>query len=193
MRHPGLIRMLENSVQYKDLERRLALKNNVAVYGLEGTQKHLTMGLIEHTLKKPLLIVSTGEDRAREISSDLSALFSPGAVEHFPAREVLPVDVYAHSREILSQRVGVLQKVIKGRIRCVVTTFEALSRRLSPPDLFQEMFLEYEVGQRLDKESLLKQLLRIGYERVEVVEIPGQFAARGGARGCLPHNRLAPV
>jgi len=192
MRHPGLIRMLENSVQYKDLERRLALKNNVAVYGLEGTQKHLTMGLIEHTLKKPLLIVSTGEDRAREISSDLSALFSPGAVEHFPAREVLPVDVYAHSREILSQRVGVLQKVIKGRIRCVVTTFEALSRRLSPPDLFQEMFLEYEVGQRLDKESLLKQLLRIGYERVEVVEIPGQFAARGGLVDVYPITGLRP-
>ncbi|HBT20684.1 MAG TPA: transcription-repair coupling factor [Peptococcaceae bacterium] len=192
LRHLGLIKMLEKSEQYQQLCRDLELGKDAAVYGLERAQKHLFMGLCGGFLDKAVVIITTSEDRAQEIKNDISLLLSPKRAAVFPAREVLPVEMYALSREIISQRIAVLKGVMEGRIQFIVTTYEALSRRLPSPFLLMEAFIRLKKGDVWDRDELLKRLVAVGYERVDVVEIPGQFAARGGLLDIFPVTENSP-
>ena len=62
----------------------------------------------------------------------------------------------------------------------VVTSIEAVMQRLMPVDTFVRTVLQFKVGAGIEREVLTAGLLRLGYRRVSVVEIPGEFSIRGG-------------
>ena len=62
----------------------------------------------------------------------------------------------------------------------VVTSIDALMQRLIPVDTFVRTVLTFKVGAAVEREALTAGLLRLGYRRVSVVEIPGEFSIRGG-------------
>ena len=49
-----------------------------------------------------------------------------------------------------------------------------------PVDTFEHTVLQFKVGAGIEREVLTAGLLRLGYRRVSVVEIPGEFSIRGG-------------
>ena len=53
-------------------------------------------------------------------------------------------------------------------------------QRLMPVDTFVRTVLTFKVGAAVEREALTAGLLRLGYRRVSVVEIPGEFSIRGG-------------
>ena len=110
----------------------------------------------------------------------MSVFFPSDKVDYFPIRELLPMETYAQSREVVSERVEIMDKILNGKTQCVVTTVEALSRVLPPPEVFKKLYVVLKKGQEITLDSLVSRLIGIGYERVEVVEIPGQMAIRGG-------------
>jgi len=193
LRHPGLAEFLIKGEPFKELLEKLEIFPSIRVHGLEGAHKHLLMSLLGYSASLPLLIITSKEDKAKNILQDAEVLFSAKGVDFFPVREILPVETFAQSREIVSQRVGTLGKLLSGVTRCVVTTPEAMFRRLSPPEVFREMFISLDTTRKESRDSLAAKLVRVGYERVDVVGIPGQFAVRGGIVDVFGVNALRPV
>ena len=62
----------------------------------------------------------------------------------------------------------------------MVTSVPALLQKILPKHIFSEACLSLNVGAILDREPLIRSLLRLGYHRVSIVEIPGEFSIRGG-------------
>src|SRR5262245_42832071 len=62
----------------------------------------------------------------------------------------------------------------------LVTSIAALMQRLLPVVTFTSTTLQFTLGGTIERESLTGGLLRLGYRRVSVVEIPGEFSVRGG-------------
>lgn len=193
MGHQGLLDYFKKEERFQELLEKSETFSRVRVHGLEGAHKHLVMSLLGYCASVPLLIITSRADNAKSIAQDAALIFPGRAVEFFPARELLPIETFARSREIVSQRVGTLNKLLKSEAKCVVTTAEALSRRLSSPDDFEKMFVRLEIGQTLNRDIILGRLVQMGYERVDVVEIPGQFAVRGGILDVFGVNSLQPV
>lgn len=67
----------------------------------------------------------------------------------------------------------------KGR-HLILTTLPALMQQTLSTAEFDAHTFTIAVGQTVDFESLERQLLNLGYQSVEVVDTPGQFAIRGG-------------
>ena len=193
MRHPGLVEFFTQEEQFKELLGKVDTFSLVKAHGLEGAHKHLVMSLLGYCASLPLLVITSKEDLAKSIAQDAGVLFPSKGVEYFPVREILPAETYAQSREVVSQRVGILTKLRRGELRCVIATPEALSRRLCPPAVFEKMFVRLETGQSFSRDNLVLRLVQMGYERVEVVEIPGQFAVRGGIMDIFGVNSFQPV
>jgi len=193
LEHSGLINFFREKDQFIRVVDKLDTYESVGIYGIDRAQKHFIMAALGCLSSLPLLIITSKEERAREIIQDLSVFFPPGSVDYFPVREVIPVETFAQSREIVSQRVAVLERVLSGKARCVVTTAEALSRRLSSPRAFQELFVSLSTGNEVIPRDLVEKLVRIGYERVDVVEIPGQLAVRGGIVDVFGSTEERPV
>jgi len=78
-----------------------------------------------------------------------------------------------------------LLKQGKGKI---VIPFQALGQKLE-----EREYIEVREGEELRFEELLSKLVSFGYERVEIVEAPGEFAVRGGIVDVFPPQISHPV
>ena len=117
----------------------------------------------------------------------------PGiAVRQFPVLQLLPYQVLAQSKELVAQRLQVLEGLARGERLIVVAPVEAILRRLAPPELFCAEAVNLAVGDRVDLDKLLNLLPDLGYERVDLVEGRGQYALRGGILDVFPMTAHRP-
>ena len=182
----------------KEMRQLLAgLRNGAYPYqisGLSGADKAAYIAaLFNKTLPRPLLLLTLGNRRAQDLALDLEVFVDNGRVCLFPDVEVLPHEEVAAPLEIMVSRLEVLEGLARGERLLVVAPIDALMRALPPVEAFRERFLTIEAGARSDLEELLAALIDLGYERVSMVEGPGQFARRGGILDIYPPTRTEPV
>ncbi len=189
----GLLRPLELTTEYQNLLQGLGRGcAQQLVFGLAGSQRsYLFAGLAK--TGRSLLIVTPGEAEVGVLVEDLTTLLPGICVQPFPAWQMLPYRVLAHSNEVLSQRLRVLEQLVKGESLVIVASLEALFRRLVPPEIFSRARVELALGQRVDLEKLRLNLVEMGYQRVDLVEGRGQFSSRGGIIDLYSMTAVHPV
>ncbi len=79
-----------------------------------------------------------------------------------------------------------------GRVDCCVLTADALGIKCPPREVLLYGYGTFAVDQRIDIEVLLKNLVSIGYNRVDVVDAEGQFAVRGDVVDIFAFNQQTP-
>ncbi len=97
------------------------------------------------------------------------------------------------SREALADRMLTLERLIHGHRSVVVTCVRSLMHRLLPPEAFREATLHFEAGEEIELSKTIEQLTHNGYQRVDMVEMKGDFALRGGILDLYPLSYDAPV
>ncbi|MEW6697508.1 MAG: transcription-repair coupling factor [Bacillota bacterium] len=189
----GLLRPLKSTIEYQNLLQGLQKGfTQQMVFGLSGSQRSYLFAGLAHA-GRPVLVVTPGETEAGTLVDDLTSLLPGTQVQLFPVWQLLPYQVLAHSNEVLAQRLRVLEKITAGESMLVVTSVEALLRRLAPPEVFRSAGLELSLGQRVDLDQFRLELVKMGYERVELVEGRGQFSSRGGIIDIYPMTAANPV
>ena len=148
------------------------------VYGLQDTQKIVLALALAQTLgQKPCLLVPD-ELRARAVAADLRALLDEPVLVFRP-RELNLTDVEATSHEEEQARQAILGQLHSGDFGALVVPAAALLQRLQSPDALKTATIQLAVGQRYDAKILAQDLLARGFERMRLIEGPGQFAVRG--------------
>lgn len=189
----NLINPLLELDEYKQaLNSAREYKRPVNVVGPSESQKaHFCHAILSHTGCKGMY-VAYNEMQARRFYEDF-AYFMGEDVLFFPTKEVMLYDVEAKSNDAVYQRLSVINKLIEGKFRLVVTSIEAVSHKLLKPGEFSRCIIKIENGGRIDLESLSEKLVMMAYERVESVERHGQFAIRGGIADVFPIDCDNPV
>jgi|LSQX01.2.fsa_nt_gb transcription-repair coupling factor (superfamily II helicase) len=129
------------------------------------------------TGRRPCLLVAD-ELRARTVAAELAALLED-PVFIFRPRELNLTDAEASSRELDMQRMAILGKLLDDQYGALVVPAGAVLQKLPPSSLFQARFLHFFVGQKMDLDDGVRQLIRNGYEHMRLTDGPGQFARRG--------------
>lgn len=151
----------------------------VSIVGPSDSQKaHICHALCRHSEKRGVFI-AYNEMQARKLYEDF-AFFLGDDVLFYPSKEIMLYDVEAKSYDAVYQRLRVMDRLLRGDFRFVVTSAEAVSHRLVTPGLFREHIVEIGLDSRLDLDELTRRLVTMAYEKVDVVERVGQFAIRGG-------------
>ncbi len=189
----GILQIIRDSEQFHSISS--GFKQGLAEQQLYGLPEGLkgpwlaAMLLINH----PLMIVTAGSEEAGRLVADIESFWNGEGIGYLPAAELLPLEVYAHSPELAGQRLQALTEMVTGRLRALVVPADALLHRLPPPEMLKQALLTLEIGQAIDREALLRRLVELGYHRGEVVEAPGQLAARGGIIDIYPLGAEGPV
>ena len=144
---------------------------------IDAAKNHLTYCLKEET-KRPILILTYSELRAKEIMEGLS-FFEKDCV-NYPAKDILFYSADVHSMEMNRQRFLVLERLLKGETPVIVASMEALLDKYPKKDVFSSFLLKLQEGDIVEIADLTRKLVVMGYERAELVESPGQFTLRGG-------------
>ncbi len=187
-----LINPLLESNEYASLLQCLGGREyRVCITGPSETQKmHLAYGLCSHLGRKAVYIAADSL-QARYAFEDAQLFFGDGAL-FFPARELVLYDIEARSYDSVHQRIAALDRMMRGDYSLMVTTLEAISLKLPPHESLASTVLDFGTGDRVSTYDIYARLLGAGYERVDIIEGKGQFAARGGIIDIFPVNEERP-
>lgn len=192
-RHPAVERALEGFRHGEAAGRRRRLA------GLTDTAKALVAAAAAAALERPVLLVVESNARAEQLAPPLEWFLraltggAAGAVETLPAPDALPWDARSPHPEISEARAVALWRLTTGAARVVLVPAAAALVRLPDAWHYRGLALELARDAELPLERLLAHLARTGYERHEMVEMPGQFAARGGIVDVFSPEAARPV
>ncbi len=138
---------------------------------------------------RPLVAITPGDDEARDLAEHLSALLGRAAVGLWPTRGMPTGGAVGPSPHLVGQRARA--RSLAGRPgHVVVVGASALAERVPAGT---PTGLGLHVGERVDLDGLLRDLVALGYERVEQVEERGEFAVRGGIVDLYPTTADLPA
>ena len=150
------------------------------ISGLSGSAKALAVaGAATQGLH---IVVLDSREKALFFAHDLEIITDPERVFFYPASAKKKLDRYSDSSAQV-QRTAALHAIIESdgtRPVLIVTYPQALNQRVARPKALGSNSFRIATGDKLSHEFLKEQLLFMGFERVEFVCEPGQFAVRGG-------------
>ncbi len=148
--------------------------------------------LAEASQRRPVLVIApTGLD-AERLTNDLRLFCGHDEVERLPAWETLPFERMSPSVETMGHRLRVLWRLRSRPPRLAVASLRSALQRLGPSDETTDP-LVVGVGDVLDPQELVAELVRIGYRRDVQVEHRGDVAVRGSIVDVFPSTTAAPV
>jgi transcription-repair coupling factor (superfamily II helicase) len=172
--------------------------NLVGVSGLHHVAKPLVAAYVVHELRRPAFFITENNRHAEEIAENLrffSQIFPgpTGGVAVLPEFDSLPWDPQSPHADILERRAATLYRLANGEVSVVVAPVAASLWRYQDPYVYLTLARTLAKDTEADHEELTLHLARIGYARTEMVELPGQFAVRGGIIDVFSPEALRPV
>jgi transcription-repair coupling factor (superfamily II helicase) len=154
---------------------------------------YVLAALADQDPARPALVVAGDDRQARDLAGDLRAWLHPRPVRFYPSRGVAYESHLTPPPHLVGLRVAALDALLDTDVTgpdgadapVVVVSAVALSEKVPDPKLRPHSFA-LRVGDLLDLDDCMRELVAAGYERVDQVEDRGQFAARGGLLDIYP-------
>jgi transcription-repair coupling factor (superfamily II helicase) len=176
-----------DKVVAKIISRLATAKGNegaVRVEGTWGSFARLLCSYISEKTGRPILYICPHIDDADSASDDLHT-FGAEAVENMPAWEG-EEDLADATDEIRAERLKLVARVSSLISRSnkdnfiIPASVQALCQPIPKPEALEKSCLGLQTNKTVSPEEVTGWLVDNGFERVERIDLPGQFARRGG-------------
>jgi transcription-repair coupling factor (superfamily II helicase) len=199
---PAVRERLDAVLRHPSVEGALgALRDgaqNVSLSGLHHVAKALIAAYLTHELRRPAFFITDSNRRAEALAETVrffSSVFPgvSGGVATLPAFDTLPWESQSPHPDILERRAATLFRLTDGQVSLVIAPVQAALWR------FQDATLYLALARTLTKDAevplgeFVAHLAGVGYTRTEMVELPGQFAMRGGIVDVFSAEAPRPV
>ena len=182
---------LKEISEYCAVEQELLKGHKVAhITGCIDSQKcHLIAGLSMHF---PVKVIITYNDlRAQELLEEYRLYDSK--VMYYPSKDIIFYNADIQGNAIVKERLKVIKRLLLGDPVTIIACMDSGVDRLLPLKKIEEKVLHLKEADVCEVEALAKHFITLGYERQAQVELPGEFAVRGGIVDIFPLTEDAPV
>ena len=179
---PEAIAQLTRGV--KDGERHQVL------LGVTGSGKTFTMAKVIEEINRPTIVLAHNKTLAAQLFHEFRSFFPSNAVEYFvsyydyyqPEAYVPASDTYIEKEATINEelnklRMSATRSLFERRDVIVVASVSSIYG-LGSPEAYYGMLLMLEKGQSVARQTILRKLVEIQYERSEDLR-PGTFRVRG--------------
>ena len=166
--------------------------------GVTGSGKTFTMAKIIEKVQRPTLIISHNKTLSAQLYKEFKTFFPENAVEYFvsyydyyqpeayvPARDLYIEKDASINDEIDRLRLSATYSLMERRDVIVIATVSCIYG-LGMPDLYKEMRIHIDKGEKLDIPELSKQLTSLQYTRNDMVLDRGNFRIKGDVIDIYP-------
>jgi excinuclease ABC subunit B len=181
---PEAIRQLTEGLERGDRSQVLL--------GVTGSGKTFTMANVIANRNRPTLILSHNKTLAAQLYAEMKGFFPQNAVEYYvsyydyyqPEAYLPSTDTYiekdlAINEEIDRLRLSSVSNLLSGRNDVVVISSVSCIYGMGSPVALQENVIELHVGQKLDRNALLRKLVQSLYIRNDLDLQRGNFRVKG--------------
>src|SRR3989441_250759 len=158
----------------------------ISVSGLTPTAKALLLVLLQRAADRPLILVGS-DNRSMEdfvpllqAFCELTGAADPETIVALPTRDVFPFQNLSPHPELQEERAVALWKIATGAVSIIVSPITATALRLRSAEYYADLARIVRRGDTFDTDPLLRHLNTVGYTSTDVVEMPGEYALRGG-------------
>ena len=166
--------------------------------GVTGSGKTFTMAQVLARVHRPTLVMAHNKTLAAQLYQEFRRFFPENAVEYFvsyydyyqPEAYVPATDSYIEKEatindEIDRMRLSATRSLFERRDVIIVASVSCIYG-LGSPEAYYGMLLPLEVGQRIDRDQILRKLVEIQYERNDTEFGRGTFRVRGDIVEVVP-------
>jgi excinuclease ABC subunit B len=166
--------------------------------GVTGSGKTFTMAQVIAQVNRPTLVMAHNKTLAAQLYQEFTRFFPHNAVEYFvsyydyyqPEAYVPATDSYIEKEstindEIDRMRLSATRSLFERRDVIIVASVSCIYG-LGSPEAYYGMLLPLERGQRIDRDSILRKLVEIQYERNDTEFGRGTFRVRGDIVEVVP-------
>ena len=160
--------------------------------GVTGSGKTFTMANVIANINRPTLILSHNKTLAAQLYDEMRGFFPQNAIEYYvsyydyyqPEAYLPSTDTYiekdlAINQEIDRLRLSAVSNLLSGRNDVVVVSSVSCIYGMGSPVALQENVIELHVGQKLDRNALLRNLVSSLYIRNDIDLQRGNFRVKG--------------
>jgi transcription-repair coupling factor (superfamily II helicase) len=158
-----------------------------------GAKSFLVAALAMAAGERTCWIARDAEIGDRVAEELVAWLGDPGAVAVLEPRTALAYERSELVRDESAARIATLARWRGGRARVLVASVQALLQATIPPSDLPPAPRSLRPGDRIRRDALLGELLRLGYEPVLEVAGQGEMARRGGLVDVFPAGAALPV
>ena len=187
----ALIRPLNELAEFEEISRDIRKgAGMIRVCGCVNSQKtHMMYALSDGCNYR--VIACSSESKAKQVYEEYR--FLDPNTHLYPAKDLLFYQADLRSKELVSQRMEVIQAVAAGEKATVITSFDAFMDSLLPKDEIVEKTVRIANDSTVHLEEMQSRLVALGYDREVQIEAPGQFAVRGGILDVYPLTEELPI
>ncbi|EMO61833.1 hypothetical protein LEP1GSC133_2044 [Leptospira borgpetersenii serovar Pomona str. 200901868] len=158
----------------------------------EGSHSILASSLFQK-LNRTIVVVSENNTAAEFLFREALSFISASDLVYLPGQEVLPYEYLRYPSEMKRERIKAIGKILNGGPSLIFTSVAGFLKTLPPVQTMQGRAITLEKGKEIDLESLLIQLIDLGYKRTDVCETFGEFSLKGGILDIYSSYSQEPV
>jgi excinuclease ABC subunit B len=166
--------------------------------GVTGSGKTFTMAQVLAQVHRPTLVMAHNKTLAAQLFQEFRRFFPENAVEYFvsyydyyqPEAYVPATDSYIEKEatindEIDRMRLSATRSLFERRDVIIVASVSCIYG-LGSPEAYYGLLLPLELGQRIERDQILRKLVEIQYERNDTEFGRGTFRVRGDIVEVVP-------
>ncbi|MFN8607983.1 MAG: transcription-repair coupling factor [Vulcanimicrobiota bacterium] len=165
----------------QQLIQRLQSRQPLSCTGLVGSSRLLLALTCRDQHQLPVVWLTPGSESAERLTQDLRATcIDPKFVTHFPEQD--------ESQEAIIDpaRLAILDQLDKMSSPLIITSIRAMLQTTLSPDELKRGRFEIQVGESVDRDTVVEMLAAEGYSRTNMVERRAEFSLRGGILDIFP-------
>ncbi len=159
--------------------------------GVTGSGKTMTMAQLIAETQMPALVLAHNKTLAAQLCNEMKEYFPNNAVEYFisyydyyqPESYIPSTDTFIEKEASINDEIDRLRhsttRSLWERDDVVVVGSVSVIYGLGLPERYLAAALDLTVGQEVDRQDVLRQLVHIHYDRNDMVVERGRFRARG--------------
>ncbi|MGX7106255.1 transcription-repair coupling factor [Hutsoniella sourekii] len=163
------------------------------VTGIDDSARAVFLAQLFTAQPGQYIVVEPHPNKLNQLLADLEALLPEAAIFHFPEEETLAIEHSLASKDNQAMRIQVLNHLVSGADGIVATSVSGLIKRLIPVAQWRNSRIDFEVGASYDFSNLQDVFIQLGYQRVSLVEAPGEFSIRGSIIDFYALDQESPV
>ena len=174
-----LQKALRTVTEYTETYNSLTSKRTpICLTGLSRVHKANIIDTLPADANQRALVVVSDEGEAQKVSEDLEAFGRKSVI--YPARDFVFRKIDGVSREFERKRIGVLTGILSNSVDTIIAPIDAVMSYTAPRETILSLLKTIKVGDEVNTDELVKNLIFGGYTKTDMIESEGQFATRGG-------------
>jgi excinuclease ABC subunit B len=166
--------------------------------GVTGSGKTFTMAHVIEQLQRPALVMAHNKTLAAQLYSEFKELFPNNAVEYFvsyydyyqPEAYIPSTDTYIEKDSAINEQIDRMRhsatRSLFDRKDVIIVSSVSCIYGLGSPEVYEGMMVHIVAGTEMRRDNLLRELIRIQYQRNNIDFSRGTIRVRGDVVEVFP-------